>query len=257
MADKLTWFKFQVMDWTSGRIQKRSKEAQADFVWLCCKYWNEGCEMTLEDATLETCEETIQELVKFKIVKLAGDKIAISFLDDQYFEALKITKKASEAGKVSAENRRNKAATNAEQVLNDRSTDVQRPFNDRSTDVEQNRIEENRIEQKRKEEKKNNTDFMFDLQRDEIWIEQTCMALQTDKTTIKIKLPEAAALFDSRGEDHANRRLFQSHFVNWLREDLKKPKPAKAKQTQPTELLNLIDQQLNNASNDNGHLHIG
>ena len=146
MADKLTWFKFQVMDWTSGRIQKRSKEAQADFVWLCCKYWNEGCEMTLEDATLETCEESIQELIKYKIVKLTGDKISISFLDDQYKDAIKTTKKASEAGKASAESRRNKAATTDEHPLNGRSTTVQRPFNDRSTDVEQNRIEENRID---------------------------------------------------------------------------------------------------------------
>ena len=137
------------MDWATGRIMKRSKESQADFIWLCCKYWNEGCKMTLEDATLETCEDTMSELVKFKIVKLTGKNISISFLDQQYTGALKITEKASLAGKASAETRRNKSTATAEQPFNDSSTTVQQAFNDRSTDVQQNRIEENRIEENR------------------------------------------------------------------------------------------------------------
>jgi hypothetical protein len=97
----------------------------------------------------------------------------------------------------------------------------------------------------------NNTDFMFELSKNEIWIEQTCMALKTDKTTIRMKLAEACALFDSRGEDHSQLRLFQSHFVNWLREDLKKPKPPKSKgQQQPDQLMDLILNQTKDATNN-------
>ena len=251
MSAKLTWFKFTPGDWLSGKITMQSHHVQADFIRLCCRYWNKRCEFSMEDAESEY-PETINQMIRARIVKTNGEFIGIEFLDEQMNEIAEASKKQSDRAKERWKDKPKADAT----AMPDNATAMP-PHKSGMVAAMPDDAEKKRKEENRKEEKKNNTDFMFDLQRDEIWIEQTCMALQTDKTTIKIKLPEAAALFDSRGEDHANRRLFQSHFVNWLREDLKKPKPAKAKQTQPTELLNLIDQQLNNASNDNGHLHIG
>lgn len=101
-------------------------------------------------------------------------------------------------------------------------------------------------------EKPNNT-YMLELSNNQIWIEQTCIALKIDASTIRLKLIEATTLFDARGENHPNMKAFQSHFVNWLREELKKPKSKEAlqgKSTRPTALLQIVEQELKQSNND-------
>lgn len=83
MSDKLTWFKFTPADWMMGRIRKMPKEIQADFMALICIYWNNECTLSLEDGELEIGENAINQLLKYKIIKKDGQKIAIDFLSKQ------------------------------------------------------------------------------------------------------------------------------------------------------------------------------
>ena len=99
------WFKFSPSDWIMGRIMRASCESQAAFIRLTCKYWNNECLMTYEDAELECGEDELNELVKLKIVKTDELKssITIKFLDEQNMEIQEMRQKRSESGKKGGE----------------------------------------------------------------------------------------------------------------------------------------------------------
>lgn len=78
----LQWFKFSPLNWMTGRIRKEPEKIQIAFLELMCQYWKNGCKMTIDQASLEIGEK-IQVLLKRKIVKVEGDNIKISFLDEQ------------------------------------------------------------------------------------------------------------------------------------------------------------------------------
>lgn len=78
----LQWFKFSPLNWMTGRIRKEPEKIQIAFLELMCQYWKNGCKMTIDQATLEIGDK-IQILLKRKIVKVEGDNIKISFLDEQ------------------------------------------------------------------------------------------------------------------------------------------------------------------------------
>jgi hypothetical protein len=98
MSAKLTWFKFTPADWLSGKITMQSHHVQADFIRLCCRYWNKRCEFSLEDAESEY-PETIKQLIKAKIIKTNGVFIGIEFLDEQMNEIAEASKKQSDRAK--------------------------------------------------------------------------------------------------------------------------------------------------------------
>lgn len=126
MAKENPWFKFEPAEWKLGRIQRQSPAVKSVFLDILCQYWHNKCEMTLGDARLDFGDENIDILLKNKMIKNhEGDNISISFLDEQMVGIKKTSKKASEAGLVSAAKRKAKA----EQESNDTSTTVERPLN--------------------------------------------------------------------------------------------------------------------------------
>lgn len=133
--EKLQWFKFNPSEWTMGRIMRCTPTAQASFMRLMCRYWNDNCTMTIEEAVLEFTEKDWSNMLKLKIIKLQDNQefISITFLDNQREDIYKISKQASIAGKASAEKRK----ANVQQKSNDRSTTVQQ------IPTEKNREEKN------------------------------------------------------------------------------------------------------------------
>lgn len=138
--DNLQWFKFSPADWMMGRIQRQPAQVQVDFLRVCCQYWKNEGNYSIEDAKLEAMD-SYETLVKYRIIKEEGNDIVIDFLDEQLESIEDRRKQASEAGKRSAEARKRRAKSN------DRSTTVQRPINEGST--ESNRVEERREEKRR------------------------------------------------------------------------------------------------------------
>lgn len=115
------YFKFVPSDYMMGKIQRCSYQAQAEFIRLCCLYWNSEGYYSLEDAEIE-CEK-LDELFKRKIITEEEGFIVIDFLDVQLEEIKEIRQKRSNAGKEGAIAKKKKAQdkqneASAKQVLN-------------------------------------------------------------------------------------------------------------------------------------------
>jgi hypothetical protein len=128
-----------------GRIQRHPAQVQVDFLRLCCQYWKNEGNYSIEDAKLDAAE-SYDVLVKYKIIKEKLSHIEIDFLDEQLDCIEDRRRQASEAGKKSA------AAKKRRAKLNESSTTVEEPLNDSST--ESNRVEESREEKSREREDK-------------------------------------------------------------------------------------------------------
>jgi hypothetical protein len=98
MAKDLHWFKFSPLKWMTGRIRKEKDKVQIAFIELMCQYWKNECAMTLEQAELEI-GDSIHQLVKKKLVKVSGDHIKISFLDEQLVSIADTSAQKSNAAK--------------------------------------------------------------------------------------------------------------------------------------------------------------
>lgn len=158
MAKELPFFKFEVLEWSMGRITKRSPQAQAAFINLCCKYWHKLGQVSIKSAELDFGKTELSELIEHEIVRTNGDNISIYFLDEQLEERSQHSKSQSLRGKLSAEKRKSTKGDH-------RSTTAQ----PEPTTVEPNPTEEKRIEENRKEEKRvtpNHLDRFFASEHD-------------------------------------------------------------------------------------------
>ena len=99
MTKELKWFKFYPASWMMGRIMRERKEVQADFLRLCCLYWFNQCEYSLEDAEIECGEDSIQSLLKKKIITEEDGNVRIEFLDQQNADVQTKSKVRSEAAR--------------------------------------------------------------------------------------------------------------------------------------------------------------
>lgn len=95
----LPYFKFVISKWTTGNIQQCSLSAQGLFMNLCVLYWGQRGDMLLSKMhkRFPRKQKQFYELVSESVIKLIGDEIEISFLDDQL----------EELGFVSQQNRKN------------------------------------------------------------------------------------------------------------------------------------------------------
>jgi len=95
--DKLQWFKFSILDWNMGKIQRAPEITQLRFIRLCCLYWNKECDLSVEDAEIEIDKEHLDILLTRKIVKADLGFIKIQFLDEQFVNVLDNSEKRREA----------------------------------------------------------------------------------------------------------------------------------------------------------------
>lgn len=230
MAKELPYFKFEVSEWMFGRIQKRTPQAQAAFINLCCKYWHKLGQVSLRSAQMDFGLEEITELIDAEIIYNVNGNIAIKFLDEQLGSVKDYLQKQSQKGKLSAEKRRrNKEEadlTDPEPELNNGSTAVQPVFNSGSTSVQPdvNLIrEEKRIEEKKGEESDLTPNQAFGLRfkqspiqiQNGIRVLRGCKLFDSEKNLIHL-LRQFVSTLDARGENKPNYKDFSSHFISWI-----------------------------------------
>jgi hypothetical protein len=144
MAKELPYFKFDVSEWLNGDISLEDPDVQGIFIQVCCVYWHKVGDIEIKRIRKQfnKYSEIIEYLIEENYIKVNDDdEISINFLDEQLSDFKEIRRKRSEAGKASAEQRKNKKLTSVEQVLNTSAT-------------KRNNIEKKREEEKRKEEKR-------------------------------------------------------------------------------------------------------
>lgn len=154
--DKLQWFKFYPSDWMMGKIMRCPEITQARFLRLCCLYWNKETSMSEEDARIEIDDEHFDILLKKKIILLVDGYISITFLNDQLVGIMETSKKASIAGKKSAE-RRKAIAEQKKTLVEQNPTTVEPLLNETPTTVQRNptdkiRLDKIRLDKIRREE---------------------------------------------------------------------------------------------------------
>ena len=135
MAKDLPYFKFFCSEWTDGDITLEDYRIQGLFINICSYYWSNNCDISITKLKkkFKIESETIDYLIKETLIKVKGQDIIISFLDEQLDERIETSKIKSKGGKASAEARRlkkleqesNKDLTENEHVLNSCSTETQ------------------------------------------------------------------------------------------------------------------------------------
>ncbi len=142
MAKELPYFKFEPAEWMMGRITRESSNVQIAFIRICCQFWRNSGDMTIEDAALECEENEFSTLTKKKFILTSDNCISIKFLDIQLDEMAEVSKGRSKAAKA----RWDKRDANALQLHNPALQ------NDADKIREDKIREDKRKEDKRKEE---------------------------------------------------------------------------------------------------------
>lgn len=101
MAKELPYFKFDCAQWISGNITLEDLQTQGAFINICAYYWFKSGDLTLSEIKrrVKLKQPTINRLVESGVIKLDGDYIKISFLDQQFEERQHISKRNSENAK--------------------------------------------------------------------------------------------------------------------------------------------------------------
>lgn len=97
MSDSFPWFKFTVLHWMMGRIQRLSFAHQGSFMRLVCVYWTKEGKVSIEDAELECTDILYKDLVKYRIVKELSGHIQIDFMDELLAERGDVSNQKREA----------------------------------------------------------------------------------------------------------------------------------------------------------------
>ena len=98
--DKLQWFKFAPSDWMMGKIQRCPEITQSRFLRLCCLYWNNECNLSIEDAEIDLDKEHLDILISKKVMSANDGFINIDFLDVQFAEIEEVSKDKSKSGVI-------------------------------------------------------------------------------------------------------------------------------------------------------------
>jgi hypothetical protein len=191
VAKDLPYFKFSVSEWNDGDVTLCSLEAQGLFINLCSLYWSQEGQLSYTKAKRRyyQCNTTVwDELVNDGIIKLSGDAIIITFLDEQF----------AEREKLSVQNKKNveKRWKNA-----DSDTTVLPSNNDGTVPVYN--IEERRGEEKREEEKRGEKKREDDLFENEIFglKKESRITIKKVYAGDKIKIIyDLRAYFDASGQ---------------------------------------------------------
>lgn len=86
MAKELPYFKFHINEWFNGDITLEDYELQGIFVNICAYYWSKDCNLSKPNLLkkFRGHEDKIHALITSSIIKISGENIRISFLNEQY-----------------------------------------------------------------------------------------------------------------------------------------------------------------------------
>lgn len=148
MAKDLPYFKFNAAEYLNGNITLEDLQTQGVFINICCYYWfKSGCLTLTEIKRRVKCKESlITNLINSNLIKIDGDAVKISFLDEQLQERGEISKINSINGKRGGAPKGNSNAKKAE-IINPETTEKQ----PKTTNKEKRREEEKREEERRED----------------------------------------------------------------------------------------------------------
>ena len=88
MAKDLPYFKFYPTEWMSGDITLEDLKTQGLFINICCYYWSQECQVSLEklQKRFKNNKKQIQNLINEEIIYSDSLNIKIKFLDEQFEE---------------------------------------------------------------------------------------------------------------------------------------------------------------------------
>lgn len=104
MAKELPYFKFDVSEWMTGKIQVCSKESKGLFVDLAALYWSRLSKLDFKHAVHLLCNgnaNAFDELIEENIVHVDDkNKIVLKFLDSQLKDFKKVSKARSQSARA-------------------------------------------------------------------------------------------------------------------------------------------------------------
>ena len=161
---ELPYFKFDCAEWISGEVTLEDLSTQGLFINICAYYWfKSGCLTLTEIKRRVKCKQSnIQSLVDSGLIKIEGENIKVSFLDEQFEERGHKSKINSTNGSLGGAPKGNKNAQK-----NNQPVDLKQP---KTTNIEENK-KRIRTEENKSIEHTKNFDW-FKSQIDEIWSDQ-------------------------------------------------------------------------------------
>ena len=225
MAKDLPYFKFDVSEWINGLITLESDGAQGLFINICCHYWFKSGKLSLSEIKRRLSgskPEDFEALINQRIIKVDGDRISITFLDQQLHERV------------------NQAAVNS---LNGRkggrpkSENKPTAFNSlNEKKAKQSNIEEKRREEKRVEENNTLGDFFKDgseafeeIKADELMVERMIRTVHQAgfRAATAVQVISAVRFFLTKESAkpeffYRPRDEIKSYLVNWIAKNANK-----------------------------------
>lgn len=215
MARDLPYFKFIVSEYNDGDITLCSLEAQGLFINLCALYWSQEGNLSITKCKrrFNGCNTTVwDELINDGVIKVSGDAIKISFLDEQFAERRKL----STINKQNVDKRWKKEGVDT----------VVLPSNNGGSSSVYN-IEERREEKKREEKKRDPDDWFltkadaFKHIRDDELLIADCQMMLSGKgwrtvTAIDVVACLKQFLNGKVDIDTSDKKDVIKHFKNWL-----------------------------------------
>tara|TARA_R100001440_G_scaffold2536_1_gene7151 strand:+ start:346 stop:1080 length:735 start_codon:yes stop_codon:yes gene_type:complete len=156
----MEWFKFPVTKWLLPKFQRLSAKAKADYMNLCCMYWYQEGELTIEDANENADLESLR-----KVIEVNDGMIHIDFLREQLEQNKIIKERRKIAGAKGGTAKAKKMKTNAKQNVANAKQNVasakQDVANAKQIIAEKRRVDKNRVDKNRIEKIKEQISFPF------------------------------------------------------------------------------------------------
>jgi len=88
MAKELPYFKFYCSEWISGSITLESMCVQGLFINICALYWFKSGDITTTEIhrRIKLKQADFNRLVESNFIKIDGELVKISFLDEQFLQ---------------------------------------------------------------------------------------------------------------------------------------------------------------------------
>jgi len=146
MAKELPYYKFYIGEWLNGDITIEDFECQGIFINICAYYWQKDGDLSLEvvNKRFRSYPEQIKQLIKSNLIKVVGENISISFLNEQ-MESKEIQKITNQKNGAKG-GRPRKEETEKKPIRLFSETETKANENPNKTNIEEIKEEENKKE---------------------------------------------------------------------------------------------------------------
>ena len=206
MSKRLPYYQSEPAEYLAGDIMFCSYGAQGVFTIIRALYWQKDCTLTLDQAKrrITNADSYFAELINEKIIKINGDNISITFLDNQFINASKKSTINSSNGKKGAEARWGKNSENIATPLIRHSENIA---------LREDKIIEDKI---REENIINNANFSKNSKTATQWIETVAMQNKVKPELVVSFIDSFESHLITMQEQKESESEFKRHFTHWL-----------------------------------------